>query len=58
LQVGCGMGTVRLHSQASEKPIATLAGTGDPIGDGQLVVAIQWSRSKPFIFFALDSSSR
>ena len=56
--VGCGMGTVRLHSRASEKPLATLAGTGDPIGEGQPVVAIQWSHSKPFIFFALDSSSR
>jgi len=52
------MGTVRLHSRASEKPLATLAGTGDSIGEEQPVVAIQWSRSKPFIFFALDSSSR
>ncbi|KDR24443.1 WD repeat-containing protein 60 isoform X2 [Zootermopsis nevadensis] len=56
--IGCGDGTVRLHSQTSEKPLATMAGTGDPISEGPSVVSLQWSRSKPLIFFVLDSSSR
>ncbi|XP_069694505.1 cytoplasmic dynein 2 intermediate chain 1 [Periplaneta americana] len=56
--IGCGEGTIRLHCQASEKPLAALAGTGDPIGQGPPIISLQWSHSKPFIFFALDSLSR
>ncbi|KAJ4431633.1 hypothetical protein ANN_20232, partial [Periplaneta americana] len=56
--IGCGEGTIRLHCQASEKPLTALAGTGDPIGQGPPIISLQWSHSKPFIFFALDSLSR
>nr|CAD7255791.1 unnamed protein product [Timema shepardi] len=57
-KVGGIEGSVRLHSRASEKPLTMLAGTGDVLGQGPPIIALQWSRCRPCVFFALDTSSR
>ncbi|XP_063216273.1 cytoplasmic dynein 2 intermediate chain 1 isoform X2 [Bacillus rossius redtenbacheri] len=56
--VGCMEGIVRLHSQASTKPLLTLAATGDALGQGPPILTVQWSKSRPFVFFVLDNLSR
>ncbi|XP_067012310.2 cytoplasmic dynein 2 intermediate chain 1 [Anabrus simplex] len=56
--VGCEDGAIRLHSRWSDKPLTTLAGTGDAPGRGAAVRSIQWSAARPGIFFVLDNQSR
>lgn len=51
---GCDDGSVRLHSLTSEKPLITWPGTVD----GQPIVQIIWSPSRPCVFYILDSDSR
>ena len=48
---GCDDGSVRLHSVASEKPLITWPGTVD----GQPILQILWSPSRPGVFYILDS---
>ena len=51
---GCDDGSVRLHSVTSEKPLITWPGTVD----GQPILQIIWSPSRPCVFYILDSDSR
>ncbi|XP_043267572.1 cytoplasmic dynein 2 intermediate chain 1 [Venturia canescens] len=51
--VGCGDGTVRLHSTKAEKPLLQLKHEGSNTS----IKALQWSRSKPLTIFVLDTSS-
>lgn len=51
---GCDDGSVRLHSVTSEKPLITWPGSVD----GQPIVQIIWSPSRPCVFYVLDSDSR
>ena len=51
---GSDDGSVRMHSAVSEKPLITWPGTVN----GQPVLQIIWSSSRPCVFFILDSDSR
>ena len=51
---GCDDGSVRLHSVTSEKPLITWPGTVD----GQPILQIIWSPSRPCVFVILDVQSR
>ncbi|CAL7937715.1 unnamed protein product [Xylocopa violacea] len=51
--VSCDDGTIRLHSLNIEKPILQLKDEEDMYA----IKSVQWSRSKPFIFFVLDDNS-
>ncbi|KAK3930958.1 Cytoplasmic dynein 2 intermediate chain 1 [Frankliniella fusca] len=56
--VGCGDGTIRLHSRLTARPLLSVAGSGGAIGAGPAISVLQWSNSRPCIFFALDCESR
>ncbi|XP_052127244.1 cytoplasmic dynein 2 intermediate chain 1 isoform X3 [Frankliniella occidentalis] len=56
--VGCGDGTVRLHSRLTARPLLSVAGSGGVVGAGPAISVLQWSNSRPCIFFALDCESR
>lgn len=49
----CDDGTIRLHSLSIEKPLLQLRDEDK----ARMIKSIQWSRSKPFTFFALDDNS-
>ncbi|XP_062336024.1 cytoplasmic dynein 2 intermediate chain 1 isoform X1 [Osmerus eperlanus] len=51
--VGCGDGSVRLHTVASEQPVLewTSSTAGDP------VVSVQWAQTRPAVFCVLDATS-
>ena len=51
---GSDDGSVRMHSVTSEKPLITWPGTVN----GQPVLKIIWSPSRPCVFYILDSDSR
>ncbi|XP_067107613.1 cytoplasmic dynein 2 intermediate chain 1 isoform X3 [Osmerus mordax] len=51
--VGCGDGSVRLHTVASEQPV--LEWTGSTAGDP--VVSVQWAQTRPAVFCVLDATS-
>ena len=50
----CDDGSVRLHSVTSERPLITWPGSVD----GQPILQVIWSPSRPCVFFVLDSDSR
>ncbi|XP_076017233.1 cytoplasmic dynein 2 intermediate chain 1 [Genypterus blacodes] len=51
--VGCGDGSVRLHSLRHEDPVAEWRnGTG-----GEAVVCLQWTQTRPSVFCVLDAAS-
>ena len=52
-QVGCGDGSVRLHTVASEQPV--LEWTGITAGDP--VVSVQWAQTRAAVFCVLDATS-
>ncbi|XP_074550066.1 cytoplasmic dynein 2 intermediate chain 1 isoform X2 [Halichoeres trimaculatus] len=51
--VGCGDGSIRLHTVSQEQPVAewTNSTAGEP------VVSLQWTQTRPAVFCALDSAS-
>ncbi|XP_028290803.1 WD repeat-containing protein 60 isoform X3 [Gouania willdenowi] len=51
--VGCGDGSVRLHTVGREQPVAqwTNSTAGEP------VVSLQWSNTRPSVFCVLDAAS-
>ncbi|XP_049605847.1 cytoplasmic dynein 2 intermediate chain 1 [Syngnathus scovelli] len=52
--VGCGDGSVRLHEVSCEKPVDEWTdGTA-----GEAVVSLQWSQTRPAVFWVLDAASR
>ncbi|XP_037135338.1 cytoplasmic dynein 2 intermediate chain 1 isoform X2 [Syngnathus acus] len=52
--VGCGDGSVRLHEVSRDKPVDEWTdGT-----DGEAVVSLQWSQTRPAVFWVLDAASR
>ena len=51
---GSDDGSVRLHATTNERPLITWPGTVD----GQPVVKLIWSTSRPCVFVVLDTASR
>jgi WD40 repeat protein len=51
---GSDDGTVRLHATTNERPLITWPGTVD----GQPIVKLIWSTSRPCVFVVLDTASR
>ncbi len=51
---GSDDGNVRLHSVTAERPLITWPGTVD----GQPILKLIWSPSRPCVFIILDSDSR
>ena len=52
--VGSDDGSVRLHATTNERPLITWPGTVD----GQPIVKLAWSTSRPCVFVVLDTASR
>lgn len=52
-QVGCGDGSVRLHTVLSEQPLMEWASSTA----GQPVVSVQWAQTRPTVFCVLDAAS-
>ncbi|XP_073533776.1 cytoplasmic dynein 2 intermediate chain 1 isoform X2 [Phyllobates terribilis] len=50
---GCSDGSIRLHTMSAEFP----AVQWDDSTNGQSVTALQWSLTRPTVFFVLDSAS-
>lgn len=51
--VGCGDGSVRLHTVLSEQPLMEWASSTA----GQPVVSVQWAQTRPTVFCVLDAAS-
>ena len=51
---GSDDGSVRLHAATNERPLITWPGTVD----GQPIVRLLWSTSRPCVFVVLDTASR
>ena len=51
---GSDDGSVRLHATTNERPLITWPGTVD----GQPIVKLVWSTSRPCVFVVLDTASR
>ena len=51
---GSDDGSVRLHAATNERPLITWPGTVD----GQPIVKLVWSTSRPCVFVVLDTASR
>ncbi|XP_042566209.1 cytoplasmic dynein 2 intermediate chain 1 isoform X4 [Clupea harengus] len=51
--VGCGDGSVRLHSIQSEQPLLEWSGSTG----GEAVVSVQWALTRPAVFCVLDAAS-
>ncbi|XP_072268713.1 cytoplasmic dynein 2 intermediate chain 1 isoform X2 [Pyxicephalus adspersus] len=51
--VGCSDGCIRLHTMRAEYPVMQW---NDTTG-GQSIIALQWSLTRPTMFFVLDSAS-
>ncbi|KAM9775563.1 cytoplasmic dynein 2 intermediate chain 1 isoform 1-T1 [Syngnathus typhle] len=52
--VGCGDGSVRLHEVSRDKPVDEWTdGTA-----GEAVLSLQWSQTRPAVFWVLDAASR
>ena len=51
---GSDDGSVRLHAATNERPLITWPGTVD----GQPIVRLVWSTSRPCVFVVLDTASR
>uniref|UniRef100_U3JWU0 Dynein 2 intermediate chain 1 n=1 Tax=Ficedula albicollis TaxID=59894 RepID=U3JWU0_FICAL len=51
--VGCSNGSIRLHQMTSEYPLIQW----NDSTKGQPIIALQWSLTRPAVFFALDASS-
>ncbi|XP_028826200.1 WD repeat-containing protein 60 isoform X2 [Denticeps clupeoides] len=51
--VGCGDGSIRLHSVLSEEPVLEWGGTSGEVG----VISAQWSLTRPSVFCVLDTAS-
>ncbi|KAI1889176.1 hypothetical protein AGOR_G00176380 [Albula goreensis] len=51
--VGCADGSIRMHSVRSEEPVMDWAGSTD----GEPVVSVHWSLTRPAVFCVLDAAS-
>ncbi|KAK6299959.1 hypothetical protein J4Q44_G00299920 [Coregonus suidteri] len=51
--VGCGDGSVRLHTVLSEQPLMEWTSSTA----GQPVVSVQWAKTRPTVFCVLDAAS-
>ncbi|KAM9337393.1 LOW QUALITY PROTEIN: cytoplasmic dynein 2 intermediate chain 1 [Symphorus nematophorus] len=51
--VGCGDGSIRLHSVSQEQPVAEWKNSTA----GEPVVSLQWTQTRPTVFCVLDAAS-
>ncbi|XP_030254470.1 WD repeat-containing protein 60 isoform X2 [Sparus aurata] len=51
--VGCGDGSIRLHTVSQEQPVAEWKNSTD----GEPVVSLQWAQTRPAVFCVLDGAS-
>ncbi|KAM6971556.1 cytoplasmic dynein 2 intermediate chain 1 [Tautogolabrus adspersus] len=52
--VGCSDGSIRLHAVSHEQPVAEWANATA----GEPVVSLQWTKTRPTVFCALDAASK